>query len=104
MVRREGRGTGRSIIWAAAGAAGALLAGCAGPGVSQFSTNIEGVQLHSAMDENGPTVAVLPKGTPVERVADTVSSSCECWLVSTPEGIGWVYTRYLTMQMADIAD
>jgi hypothetical protein len=47
--------------------------------------------------------AVLPKGTPVERLG-TLSSSCECYLVSTPEGVGWVYTRYLQLQLADIAE
>ena len=103
MVRGAARSTGRSITAAAALVAGLALAGCGPASNSHLVTNIDGVQLHSMIDENGPVTAVLPKGTPVERLG-TISSSCECYLVSTPAGTGWVYTRYLELQMADLGD
>jgi hypothetical protein len=103
MARAAARSTGRSLVAAATIAAGLALAGCGPADNSRLVTNIDGVQLHSLLDENGPVTAVLPKGTPVERLG-TLSSSCECYLVSTPEGVGWVYTRYLQLQLADIAE
>jgi hypothetical protein len=103
MVRAALQRTGRSVAGAAVIAASLLLGACAGPENSHFVTASEGVQLHSLFSENGPVSAVLPRGTPVERLG-TISSSCECWLVSTPAGAGWVYTRYLELQMADLED
>src|ERR1700722_18195775 len=94
MVRAATRSTCRSIGWAAALVSGLVLGGCGPASNSHFVTNMEGVQLHSALNEDGPIPALLPKDTPVERLG-TVSSSCECWLVSSPAGVGWVYTRYL---------
>ena len=103
MVRGASPSTVRSIMAAAALAISLGLAGCGPASNSRLVTNIDGVQLHGMLDENGPVVAVLPKGTPVERLG-TISSSCECYLVSTPEGTGWVYTRYLELQMADLGE
>jgi hypothetical protein len=103
MVRAVLRRAGRSVAGAGLVAAGLMLGACAGPENSRFTTIMDGVELHSVFSENGPVSAVLPRGTPVERIG-AVSSSCECWLVSTPEGTGWVYTRYLQLQMADIED
>jgi hypothetical protein len=103
MARAAARSTGRSIAAIAAVAAALALGGCGPASNSRFVTNMEGVQLHSMLDENGPVTAVLPKDTPVERLG-TVSSSCECWLVSTPAGVGWVRTTFLELQMADLGE
>jgi hypothetical protein len=104
MVRAAAQSTGRLVAAVVAIVAGAALGGCAPASNSSFVTNTEGVQLHSMFDENGAVTALLARGTPVERVSGGVSSSCECWLVSTPAGTGWVYTRYLELQMADLGD
>jgi hypothetical protein len=80
-------------------AATLLLAGCGNPGVSQFTTN-QDVALRFSQADDSTITARLPRGTPVERLG-WVGAECECWLVTSANGTGWVYTRYLDMHMAD---
>jgi len=73
------------------------LAGCVDYTHSEFITN-QSVDLHLSQD--AAVTARVPRGTPVKRLG-WVSSECECWLVATPYGAGFVFTRYLDMHLAD---
>ena len=77
-----------------------LLAGCAGYTQADFVTN-QPVDLHLSQENNATVTAHVPRGTPVQRL--WVGSECECWLVTTPYGAGFVYTRYLDMHLVDVA-
>jgi hypothetical protein len=78
-----------------------LLAGCVDYAHSEFTTN-QDVDLYSSQGEHPWVTARVPKGTPVERLG-WVGSECACWLVATPYGAGFIYTRYLDMHLADVA-
>jgi hypothetical protein len=72
-----------------------LLAGCAATDHPQFVTTQQ-VDLRSSEEGEG-VVAVLPRGTPV--VPDgRVGGECECWEVSTAQGSGWLYTRFIALK------
>jgi hypothetical protein len=82
-------------------AAGMLLTGCFDKFTalvffphSQFVT-IADVNLRSGQDDESSVVARLPKGTIVSPIGQSGSECNECWRVSTPQGIGWVYTYFL---------
>ena len=75
------------------------LAGCSSEDAT-FVTNQE-VELHLSQAHDATVTAIVPKGTPV-RGLGWVGSECVCWLVATPYGVGFVYTRYLDMHLADI--
>jgi uncharacterized protein YraI len=89
-------------------AAGLLLAGCFDrfPQLaffphSQFVT-ITDVALRSGQDDESSIVAHVPKGTIVVPIGQMGSEANATWRVNTPEGIGWVYTRYLaSLHQAD---
>jgi hypothetical protein len=99
MGRGSLRGAARSAIGPALSLAALLLAGCIDPGVSQFTTNQE-VALRMGQADDSAITARVPRGTPVQRL-NWVGAECECWLVRAPEGIGFIYTRYLDMHMSD---
>ena len=79
--------------------AGLLLGGCVNYANSEFMTN-QDVALRLTQADDSAITARVPRGTPVKRLG-WVGSECECWLVSTPNGIGWVHTRYLDLHLAD---
>jgi hypothetical protein len=62
-----------------------------------FTTNQQ-VALRAWDSEDAPVTAVLPEGTPVERLNWV---SAQNWLVRSPLGTGFVPTRYLTLHLAD---
>jgi hypothetical protein len=83
-------------------AAGTLLTGCIDvfPQFvifphSQFVT-IADINLRQGQADDSAVVARLPKGTVVSPIGQAGSSCDQCWRVVTPEGIGWVYTYFLT--------
>ena len=82
-------------------AAGLLLGGCFDRFTSlvlfphsQFVT-IADVDLLSGQEHESSVVAHLAKGTVVTPIGQMGSECNSCWRVDSPEGIGWVYTRYL---------
>ncbi|HML11262.1 MAG TPA: hypothetical protein VK432_10405 [Stellaceae bacterium] len=82
-------------------AAGLLLAGCFDNFTQlalfphgQFVTTND-VDLRSGQDDESSIVAHLPKGTVVTPIGQTGSECNSCWRVDTPQGIGWLYDRYL---------
>jgi len=78
-----------------------LLAGCAPDRPAEFFTNAD-VELRSGQGEEATVVAMLPRGTPVVP-AGWVGSECRsCWKVETPQGKGWVYTRFLDLHLGDL--
>ena len=46
--------------------------------------------------EESPVVAPLAKGTVVTPIGQSGSHCNSCVRVDTPEGVGWLYTRYVT--------
>jgi hypothetical protein len=80
-----------------------MLAGCAimqsDMTTAKFQTVAE-VALRSGQDDEASVVAMLPKGTPVVPVG-WVGAECMCWKVDTPQGTGWLYTRYLDLRRLD---
>lgn len=76
-----------------------LLGGCINYQTAEFRTN-QAVDLRLRQADDSQITAHVPKGTPVERIG-WVGGECMCWLVTTPYGWGFVYTRYLTMHLAD---
>jgi hypothetical protein len=82
-------------------AAGLLLAGCFDRFSqltlfphSQFVT-VDDIDLRSGQDDESSIVAHLPKGTIVTPMGQVGSEANATWRVDSPQGIGWVYTRYL---------
>jgi hypothetical protein len=70
---------------------------------SQFVT-VADVDLRSGQDESS-IVAHLSKGTVVAPIGQMGSECNDCWRVDTPQGIGWVYTRYLApLPLAEAAE
>jgi hypothetical protein len=100
MFRPTRRLTGRSIAASAVVFAGLLLGGCFNYESSEFTTN-QDVVLRASQADDARITARVPKGTPVERLG-WVGGECVCWLVATPYGIGFVYTRFLDLHLADI--
>ncbi|MFZ2004469.1 MAG: hypothetical protein WAV02_05250 [Stellaceae bacterium] len=78
-----------------------LLAGCVDYTHAEFVTN-QAVDLHLSQSHDATVTAHVPRGTPVARLG-WAGSECECWLVATPYGDGFIYTRYLDLHLADIA-
>jgi hypothetical protein len=76
-----------------------LLAGCGHPGVSQFTAN-QDVALRLTQADDSTITGRVPRGAPVERLG-WVGAECECWLVTSAYGTGFVYTRYLDMHLSD---
>ena len=62
---------------------------------SQFVT-IADINLRAGQADDSAVVARLPKGTVVNPIGQSGSECDQCWRVVTPEGIGWVYTYFLT--------
>jgi len=62
---------------------------------SQFVT-IADVDLLSGQDEHSAVVGRLPKGTIVTPIGQSGSECNSCMRADTPQGVGWLYTRYLT--------
>jgi uncharacterized protein YraI len=90
----------RSILYRAILVAGLLLTGCAADlQTAKFQTVAE-VALRSGQDDESSVVAMLPKGTPVVPVG-WVGAECMCWKVDTPQGTGWLYTRYVDLRRLD---
>ena len=100
MAHATTRKPGRSVAGPALILAALLLGGCVDYAKSEFTTNTD-VALRFTQADDSAITARVPRGTPVERLG-WVGAECACWLVSTPEGIGWVYTRYLDLRLADI--
>jgi hypothetical protein len=100
MSRPTRKLTARLIVAPAVAFAGLLLGGCFNYQNSEFTTN-QDVVLRATQADEAPITARVPKGTPVERLG-WVGGECVCWLVATPYGIGFVYTRFLDMHLADI--
>jgi uncharacterized protein YraI len=82
-------------------AVGLLLTGCFDrfPQLALFPhaqfVTITDVALRSGQDDESSIVAHVPKGTTVVPMGPVGSETHATWRVNTPEGIGWVYTRYL---------
>ena len=76
-----------------------LLGGCVDYAKSEFTTN-QDVALRLTQADDSAITARVPRGTPVERLG-WVGGECTCWLVATPNGIGWIYTYYLDLHLAD---
>jgi hypothetical protein len=62
---------------------------------SQFVT-IADMNLRAGQADDSAIVARLPKGTVVKPIGQSGSECDSCWRVITPQGIGWVYTYFLT--------
>ena len=82
-------------------AAAMLLTGCFDKATalvwfphSQLVT-IADVDLLSGQDDESPVVARLAKGTVVTPIGQSGSHCNSCVRVDTPEGVGWLYTRYV---------
>ena len=82
--------------------AGMLLTGCFDKTTalvwfphSQLVT-IADVDLLSGQDDESAVVARLAKGTVVTPIGQSGSHCNSCVRVDTPEGVGWLYTRYVT--------
>jgi len=82
-------------------AAGVMLGGCFDRSTalvffphSQFVT-VADVDLRSGQDDESSIVARLPKGTIVTPIGQSGSECNACWRVDTPQGVGWLFTRYL---------
>jgi hypothetical protein len=82
-------------------AAGVPLAGCFDQSTalvwfphSQLVT-IADVDLLSGQDDESAVVARLAKGTVVTPIGQSGSHCNSCVRVDTPEGVGWLYTRYV---------
>jgi hypothetical protein len=101
MGRGARRKIGRLIVGLIIIAGGFPLAGCFDYQNSEFTTN-QDVALRAGQADDARVTATVPRGTPVERLG-WVGGECECWLVATPNGVGWVYTRYLELHLADVA-
>ena len=99
MPRGVARKIDRSVLGAALLVAALLLGGCVNYQNSEFATNTD-VALRFSQADDSAITAWLPRGTPVERLG-WVGAECACWLVATPNGVGWVYTRYLDLHLAD---
>jgi len=83
-------------------AAAMLLTGCFDKATalvwfphSQLVT-IADVDLLSGQDDESPVVARLAKGTVVTPIGQSGSHCNSCVRVDTPDGVGWLYTRYVT--------
>ena len=81
--------------------AGLALAGCFDKATqlvlfphSSFITVVD-ADLRSGQDDESTVIAHIPKGTTVVPMGQMGSHCNNCWLVNTPEGIGWMFTRYL---------
>ncbi|HZK91224.1 MAG TPA: hypothetical protein VFC56_13850 [Stellaceae bacterium] len=99
MAKVRARRVGWSILSCALVSAALLLGGCVNYANSEFATN-QDVDLRFGQADDSSITAHVPRGTPVERLG-WVGGECECWLVTTPNGTGWVYTRYLDLHLAD---
>jgi len=81
--------------------AGLLLGGCFDRFTSlvlfphSHFVTVADIDLRSGQEDESSVVAHLAKGTVVTPVGQTGSECNSCWRVETPQGIGWVYTRYL---------
>lgn len=82
-------------------AAGVLVGGCFDKATalvwfphSQLVT-IADVDLLSGQDEESAVVARLAKGTVVTPIGQAGSHCNSCVRVDTPDGVGWLYTRYV---------
>jgi hypothetical protein len=89
-------------------AVGLLLTGCFDrfPQLALFPhaqfVTIADVELRSGQDDESSIVAHVPKGTTVVPIGQMGSETNATWRVNAPEGIGWVYTRYLaSLHQAD---
>jgi hypothetical protein len=83
-------------------AAGMLLTGCFDKATalvwfphSQLVT-IADVDLRDGQDDESPVVARLSRGTVVTPIGQSGSHCNSCVRVDTPDGVGWLYTRYVT--------
>jgi hypothetical protein len=99
MARAPIRTNGRLVMSLALMVAALLLGGCVNYANSEFTTN-QDVALRLTQADDSAITARVPRGTPVERL-DWVGGECTCWLVATPNGIGWIYTYYLDLHLAD---
>jgi hypothetical protein len=93
------RGAARCVTGSVLICVALLLVGCADYARSEFTTNAD-VALRLTQADDSTITARVPRGTPVERLG-WVGGECTCWLVTTPYGAGWVYTRYLDLRLAD---
>ena len=82
-------------------AAGLLLTGCfdKATGLVWFPhsplVTIADVDLRSGQDDESAVVGRLAKGTVVTPIGQAGSECNSCVRVDTPEGVGWLYTRYV---------
>jgi hypothetical protein len=91
-----------SKVWLAfVTAAGVLLAGCFDQSTalvwfphSPFVT-IADVDLRSGQDGDSAIVGRLARGTVVTPIGQAGSECNSCMRVDTPQGVGWLYTRYV---------
>jgi hypothetical protein len=63
---------------------------------AKFETLAE-VSLRASEEDESRIVATVPEHTPVV-LAGTTGGECVCVRVATPQGVGWVYTRYIDMR------
>jgi hypothetical protein len=61
---------------------------------SSFVT-ITDVDLLDGQEHDSGVIARLPKGTVVNPIGQSGSHCNSCMRVATPEGVGWLYTRYM---------
>jgi hypothetical protein len=82
-------------------AAGVSLAGCFDQSTALVLfphsplVTITDVDLRSGQDDESAVVARLAKGTVVNPIGQAGSECNSCVRVDTPEGVGWLYTRYV---------
>ena len=88
----------RSVIRGGLGLGALLLAGCSVYDTGGSFTTNQQVALRAWDTEDAPVTAVVPQGTPVERLGWVSGNS---WLVNSPYGHGFVFTRYLDLHLAD---
>jgi hypothetical protein len=69
---------------------------------AKFETIAE-VALRASEEDESRVVAVVPEHTPVV-LAGTTGGECVCVRVATPQGVGWLYTRYIDVRPFVLAE
>jgi hypothetical protein len=101
------RPTATVLICGVLAMAGGALSGCGEPYTLQplFRTTnnpqffvVDDTPLRSGEDDEASVVAIVPRGTLVEPEGEFSKEAQLEMKVSTPQGNGWVYSRFVRMR------